>query len=146
MHRQELRRILFDFGLPLTETRNDLDYFCENALQVEYGNDDEADFIGVSCHQDYLTFYYGVNVFDTPAKRLFRLVAERDGSGNHVFDPSGYTFPNQIITLWEADEQYDKYENETRKIWAQIGLGTQHYLDDVSEIRSRHTYENSFSK
>ncbi len=106
------------------------DYYFDNAIQVEF-EDDMADFIGVSYHPDYLVMYKGVNVFDTEAKDVFELIAANEDE-KHLYNPSEFLFPNQIVTLWEADEQYDQIGKESRPIWAQIGVGTSSYLEAVS--------------
>jgi hypothetical protein len=135
--RETIRAALTSLGFALKSSRGSIDYFASAAIQVEYGGDDHADFIGVSCHRDYSLIYYGTNVFDTVADQIFALMSDRDNSGSHVFDRSGFVFPNQIVTLWEADEQYDRLGGEQRPIWAQVGLGNQRYLDAIRKIRSQ---------
>ena len=63
------------------------------------------------------------------------LIAGRDNSGDWPFDASGFVFPNQIVTLWEADEQYDRLGGEQRPIWALVGLGNQRYLEAVRAVK-----------
>lgn len=135
--REEIRAALLSVGFPLKHTRRALDYFCNSSIQVEFGDDDCADFIGCAYHAAYTLSYRGANVFDTIAKDLFTLIAENDGSGIHTFKDSGYCFPNQIVTLWDADTQYDRLGGEQRPIWGQVGLGNQRYLDAIRQIRSR---------
>lgn len=121
--RTALQVTLASIGFPLERTHGRLDYFCEAAIQVEYDEQWRSKFIGVSCHQAYSVFYSGVNVFDKPAADLFALIAGQDGSGSHIFCSNGYTFPNQMLTLWDADSQYDRLGGELRIIWAQVGIG-----------------------
>ncbi|MNV81898.1 hypothetical protein D3C71_1755930 [compost metagenome] len=75
----------------------------------------------------FTAIYQGRNVFDTPAKDLFALAADLDASGSHRFNRNEYMFPNQILTLWHADTQYDP--RERRVIWGQVGLGDARYLE-----------------
>jgi hypothetical protein len=71
-----------------------------------------------------LCTYKEVNVFDPPAEQLFSLmVAGEVDASTHKFDDTGYLFPDQILTLYDADSQYDKFRGETRPIWGQVGIG-----------------------
>lgn len=133
--RPAVREALSALGFPLESTRSSLDYFCGSSIQVEFGVDDRADFIGLSWHGAYRLTYYGTDVFDTEANRVFELVAKRDGSGDHHrFEPDEYVFPGQILTLWKADEQYDYVGGGKRLIWAQVGIGSRRYLETVQRV------------
>jgi len=114
-----------------------MDYFCEHFIQVEYDDDELVHFIGIACHRAYLLTYEGINVFGVPAPQVFAEIAARDGSGVHEYDDAGLVFPNQIVTLWEADEQYDRLGGEQRVIWGQAGLGNRKYLDAINRIQRR---------
>lgn len=128
MSREEVKEAL---GIDNCSSSNrELDYYFNNSFQIEF-EENRANFIGVSYHPSYIITYEGVNVFDTEAKKLFELIASNE-SEKHEFNSSGYLFSNQIVTLWDADEQYDRIGSETRLIWAQIGIGTQSYLQAVS--------------
>ena len=85
-------------------------------------------FIGVSHHSSQDVFYQNTDVFDITAKTLFDLVASNDDSGSYEFSEYEYIFLNQILTLWDADELYDRKGGEQRVIWAQVGLGNSEYL------------------
>jgi hypothetical protein len=137
--RDDVRAALFSLSFPLRISRGRSDYFCDSSIQVEFGDDDRADFIGCSCCLHYTLTYRGTNVFDVPAEELFALIADNDGSGPHSFNPAEYRFPKQILTLWEADCQYDRLGSEQRSVWGQVGLGNQRYLDDVLRIEGRST-------
>lgn len=135
--RSDVRETLSAIGFPLEHTHGASDYFCEAAIQVEFHDQQRASFIGISCHEAYSVFYLDVNVFDTPAQDLFTLFAERDDSGGHVFRDTDYCFPNQILTLWDADSQYDRLGGEQRVIWAQVGLGSSDYFDAIRKLQTR---------
>ncbi len=75
-----------------------------------------------------------MDVFSLEASELFSLVTAADGSGPHEFTASEYLFPGQIITLWDADEQYDRRGGETRPVWAQVGIGNPAYVEALSLI------------
>lgn len=115
-----------EVGLRFESDTASLDYFCENSIQVEY-YEGTAGFIGVASHAMFTAIYQGRNVFDTPAKDLFALAADLDVSGSHRFNRNEYMFPKQILTLWDADTQYDPLER--RAIWGQVGLGDARYLE-----------------
>lgn len=113
-----------------------MDYFARNAVQVEYDDEERASFIGISQeHTLFLVTFQGENVFDIAATELFEIVARTDGSPDGEYDPRGHVFPNLIVTLWEADEDYDNIRlalgEAPRAIWAQIGIGTRAYLEAV---------------
>ena len=135
--RQAVRLAVVGIGFPLESSRKALDYFAQASIQVEYGDDDTVEFIGICYHRDFTVTYYGINVFDTVAPELFAAIAAREASGDSVFDPSEYVFPNQIITLWEADEQYDRIGGEERLVWAQVGVGNHRYLEAIRAIHNR---------
>ena len=111
-------------------SNGEIDYYFKNSFQIEFESN-KADFIGVSYHPDYTVTYQGMNVFDTEAKKLFEFIATSENE-NHKYEPIEYLFPTQILTLWDADEQYDHIGLESRLIWAQIGVGTQCYIKAVS--------------
>lgn len=130
MSRDEIKSILGEQSY--SGSNGESDYYYENSLQVEF-TDNLASFIGASYSGEYSVTYRGANVFNTEASKLFRLIAINE-SETHEYDPSEYVFPEQILTLWDADEQYDYTESEKRVIWAQIGAGSQTYLDAINEI------------
>lgn len=134
MDRAEVRKVMVALGCRRSFTKDHMDYFYDNALQVEYDEEEKVMFIGVSSSCLYKTTYNGVNVFDTPAKLLFQLIAQQDGSEEHIYDRNGHLFPKQIVALWNADEQYDEIQSETRKVWGQIGLGNQRYFEEVQTL------------
>ena len=134
MTRESVRSELVAAGVALTHAEGDLDYFYDNSLQVEYGEDGHADFIGVSSDESLIVSFFGMDVFDTPAEQVFSAIAQRETAGMHAFDPLEYLFPQQIVTLWDAAAQYDHRGGQKRIIWAQIGLGTERYLSDVRRL------------
>ncbi|MEM7430561.1 MAG: hypothetical protein AAF351_01350 [Pseudomonadota bacterium] len=121
MRKENARRLLDDLGYPLSAEHGNLDYFCENAIQLEY-EDEQIRFIGVSQHTDILCCYGDQDVFDISAESLFRLFAA--GETNLPNVPPGETafFPAQGLNLWEADEQYDYQGGFKRRIYAQVGV------------------------
>ena len=135
--RESVRAALRTAGFNLESSRGSLDYFADASIQVEYGADGTAEFIGVSQHRAYSLTYFGMNVFDTTAEEVFAAIAAREGAATPAFESSGYVFPEQIVTLWEADEQYDRLGGRQRVIWAQVGLGDHRYLQAIRVIKAR---------
>jgi hypothetical protein len=117
-------------------SRGALDYFFENALQVEYGGDGRAQFIGASFHPGCGCSYsfLGIDPWSLPAEELFGLIAREDG-GQHDFNASEYLFPNIIVTVWDADSQYDHTGGERRTVFAQVGVGSEEYLRAIEKVR-----------
>jgi len=132
--RADARISLAIAGFPLKLARGKVDFFCDSSIQVEYDDSDSIQFIGISCDPSYRLTYEGVNVFDITAPELFARVASQDGSGDHKYRDTEYLFPNQMVTLWDADEQYDRLAGKKRVIWAQVGLGNRKYVDDCEAI------------
>jgi hypothetical protein len=126
--REDARSAMAGIGLPLETSRGDMDYFCESSIQTECDEQGRVMFVGVACHKAFVARYRGVDVFETLARDLFQLVAQADVSGHHEFDPLEYCFPNQVLTLWDADEQYDCRGRGSRQVWGQVGVGNSVYL------------------
>ena len=135
--RLEARESLLSAGFPLESSRRSLDYFCNASIQVECGPDDRVRFIGISASERFIATFQSIDVFSRSAEELFSLIADADNSGPHQFITSEYLFPNQIVTLWDADEQYDRQGNESRPVWAQVGIGNESYAAAIAAIRSR---------
>jgi hypothetical protein len=134
MARNDVRAALEAIGLPLRHARDRLDYFDRsNALQVEY-IDGTVSFIGVSQGDGFSCSVYGVDPFDMEASDLFRLLAEHAGEAPQ-FDADEHCFRSTIVTLWDADEQYDHKGSGRRVVWAQLGVGDPRYLAAVDSIR-----------
>ena len=132
--RVQAHEALSALGFPLEHSRGLLDYFCEASIQIEYSPDERVWFIGLSCHKRFTVQYQGKNVFALAAPDLFALLAASENSGPHTYVSYEYFFPDQIITLWDADEQYDCLGNESKPVWAQVGIGGQDYAAAIAAI------------
>ena len=132
--RDDIRAALAGIGCPLRTARDSMDYFEGGSIQVEYEDDGTASFIGVSSHRDVALLLEGVDLFDKEAEEVFALLAGRDGSGYHEFSRFEYIFPEQIVTLYEADPQYDHRGGEARSVWGQIGCGDARYKEAILRI------------
>lgn len=89
-------------------------------------------FIGASfykgCGCDYI--FRNRHVGEYAANELFRILAEIDGGG-HEFNECHYFFPNIMMTVWEADSQYDYLGGESRDVYGQVGLANEKYRDAI---------------
>lgn len=132
--RDDIRAALAGIGCPLRTARGSMDYFEGASIQVEYEDDGTASLIGVSSHHDVALLFAGVDLFDKEAEEVFALLARYDGSGAHQFSRFEYIFPDQIVTLFEADPQYDRRGGEARSVWGQIGCGDVRYKDAILKI------------
>lgn len=131
--RSDIRKILKEHGFELESSRKTMDYFCNSGIQIEYEKDGTVSFIGTASEEEVHIFYRGINVFDTPAEQLFEFIAKNEDI-ECTYDSYEYVFPEQIVTLWDADEQYDSYQNESRPVWGQVGLGSKIYKEAVEKI------------
>jgi len=113
----------------------DTDYFFESALEVSYDTDGRVEFIGTQyytgCGCEFLI--YESDPFDLEAKELFEHIASKQ-MGTHSFNPDEYLFRDNIITVWNSEEQYDYKGGETRAVYAQVGVGNDKYLAAIDEI------------
>jgi hypothetical protein len=133
--RDDVRACLAANGFPHEMYRDSCDYFCSSAIQVGYDDGDCVQIIGISCEKSISVTYENINVFDVPAEEIFSIMATNDNSGNHDFDECEFIFPNQILTLWDADTQYDTLGGWKRVVWGQVGLGSKAYWDAYNEVR-----------
>jgi hypothetical protein len=137
--RAAARLALAALGLPLEASRESVDYFCDACIQTECGLDERLWFIGVSAHivRRFSVRFQGQDVFALSAPELFARMAAADNSGQHEFNVYEYCFPRQILTLWDADAQYDLQGGERRPVWAQVGVGNAAYAAACAAIKGR---------
>lgn len=128
--------LLRKLGIDPPEGVSRTDFYIDNALQVEITDKDRVSFIGIAPHADVLATLNGRDVFDIPGQALFDELKNRFDAADIDFDDSEILFPKQILTLWNADPQYD-VKGERFPVWGQIGVGTPEYLKAVDGSRSR---------
>lgn len=133
--RDQASATLAQLGLSRSARHGQQDYYLENAIQIEFTGE-HASFIGIYTHLDIALLYHGENILGMEAQSAFQLIAKHDGAGHHVYSESEYLFPNQIITLWDAQSQYDR-SGEDKVVWGQIGIGDAGYLAAVSKYHSK---------
>jgi hypothetical protein len=122
-------------GVDLRSEHGSSDYFAKDiAIQVEYDDRGCAWFIGANSTPGFRLLFSGVDLFDAPAAEVFELFCKSEGGPAPPFVDGGYTFCNQIVSLWKADEQYDYHswvDARARAVWAQIGTGSLNYLSAI---------------
>jgi hypothetical protein len=102
----------------------------DNAFQVSY-EDGTASFIGIAAGIPLPCSLYGVDPFDLPAHDLLSLLTERNGGPPADLDEP--LFRSIIVTLYEADEQYDWIARRAGRqprfeVWGEVGVGDARYL------------------
>ena len=122
--------------LPFERERGQMDYCCSSSIQVEYDDDGMVDFIGASYDASILVTYKKHNVFDMTADALFDLINAQEDQPSE-FNDYEHVFPYQIVTLWDADSQYDYLGGEIRPVWAQVGVGNASYLEAIRKIQNK---------
>ena len=134
MSRREARAKLAAAGVTLSAREGSLDFFgADNALQIEYA-DGSVSFIGLSPSEELDVEIAEVDPFDTPARALFERLRSRWGHPRQRFQKDEHTFRKGIVTLYEADVQYDRGEGRKRAIWGQIGVGDRRYLAATDDL------------
>ncbi|WP_212756876.1 hypothetical protein [Usitatibacter rugosus] len=126
--RAAVREAMASIGFPLEATHGRSDYFCESSVQVEF-TDGRSSFIGVACSDKFRAVYRGTEVFELTAPELHSRIAAADDTGPHSFDAHEHYFPGQVMTLYDADQQYDYRGNFSREVWSQVGLGSRAYAE-----------------
>ena len=133
--REQAGATLLQLGVSRSSRHGRQDYYLENAIQIEF-TDERATFIGIYPHEDIALFYHGENILGMEAQKAFQLIARHEGTGGHAYCENEYLFPDQIITLWSADSQYDP-SGADMVVWGQIGIGNAAYLAAVSKYHSK---------
>lgn len=137
MTRADVRSIMiakYDAGYP--EERNDeTECYFENSLQFSYENDDTLSFIEISSYPPIGVKILGINTWEIDGKELLELLKEKD-TMNEKISEGGYNpiFQDNIITLYELDEQYDVVGGFKGEKWAAIGIGDSRYYKSVCMI------------
>jgi predicted DNA-binding WGR domain protein len=103
-------------------------YFFGSSFQIELDEAGKTQSISLSSSPALLKcLFEGKDVFDTPAPKLFKLLASKDKSRKHSYDAAEYFFPELALYVWEADTQYDRIQNDVRPIYGSLGIGDQAY-------------------
>jgi len=133
--REAARAAMAFSGFPMERPGKRSDRYCDSAVQIECDDKELVQFIGVGYSPRFKAIYRDVEIFGVGAEQLFHLIADADSTGPHEFDASEYLFPGQIVTLWDANNQYDYLGHESQAVWAQVGLGNATYLASIAKFR-----------
>lgn len=68
------------------------------------------------------------HIGDYGSNELFCVLAEIDG-GRLDFIEYDYLFSNIMMTVWDADSQYDYLGGKSRVVYGQVGVASQTYRD-----------------
>lgn len=137
MSRSDVEAALAEFAgaLPTENPGEEQEPFFNGALVVSYNKRNRVNSIAVSGRSPYRTTFRGKDLFQTPADEVFKLFAAGE-KGKYVYDHYGRTFPIQLITLDDADEQYDEPDDQGRPIWATISLGDVDYVAELLALKA----------
>jgi hypothetical protein len=130
--REQTGAPLLQLGVSRSARHGTQDYYLENSIHIEL-TDERATFIGICPHKNVCLFYHGENILGMEAEEAFQLIARHEDAGGHIYSQHEYLFPNQIITLWDVQSQYDR-SGGNKVVWGQIGIGNAEYLAAVSKI------------
>lgn len=126
----EVLAVAKEAGLAPSHQEPGVVYFVENAIHIEFIAG-KAIFVGVAPHPDIRLIFNTRDLLRRPAAEVFDTLARRE-TEEHLFDDTEYVFPDQKITLWDADPQYNLTGGGV-SMWGQIGVGNQRYMDAISE-------------
>ncbi|MDC0357693.1 hypothetical protein OAO01_02675 [Oligoflexia bacterium] len=135
--REAARSTMSELGHPLERSKENLDFYCQSSFHLEYVQGDSLSYIGTSFYKDFKLIYSEtVNVFDTPARKLYKII--NSGETNMVeFNDYELFFPDQIIFLWDAQKQYDHYQDESRPVFATVGIGDEVWKTEILRTMER---------
>jgi hypothetical protein len=134
MNRVDVRKAAKTMGLLLGQHTDTIDYYGSGyELQVGFTGG-TASFIGVSASKKCPWLLDGVDPFDMKASALFSLLARNDGDDSAEYSEDEALFPKRVVTLYEADTQYDVKGNGKRAIWCQVGIGDRRYLKAIDGL------------
>ena len=129
--RGEVRNVMFDLGFKEDLNERGRTLYCfENSIQVEFDDADRASFIGISSHSQTDLFFQGYKLFEMNAEQVFKIFQNAENGDHSVFTEYEHLFPQQIVTLYDADTQYDR-RGERFSVWSEIGIGNKVYYEAV---------------
>lgn len=133
--RDDIARTMLSLGHDASAHHGNSDYYARNAIQIEFGDDGLASFIGIAAAANIELIYRGRSILHLPAREVFDLIKENEPQDETEFSPAEQLFRSQIITLWDADEQYDPF-GERFPVWGQIGIGNESYLSAIDGLHA----------
>lgn len=138
MTREEVAKAMTAIRGGNPEKRNEeTDCYFRNSFQVSFGNAGTADFIELASDKSFGAMLNGRDVFDMHADDLLAFLRTMEDPDPALSDPPDeYLFSGLILTLWGRDEQYDHKRDESRPVFAAVGIGGPTYLEASRAIRN----------
>ncbi len=137
MTRDEVKSIMLEkYKAGNSEKRNEeTEIYFDNSLQFSFEKDDTLTFIEIFSDPKIGVKILGINTWEIDGKELLKLLNEKDQM-NESISEGGHNpiFQNNIIALYELDEQYDEIGNFNGEKWATIGIGDDRYYESVCKI------------
>ena len=131
---KELMKSKYNAGKPESKGE-DTDCYFENSLQFSFEKDDTLSFIEVYSPPPVRVILLGINTWEIPGEELFNMLSKVDVMNETISEGgSNPIFQNNIITLWELDEQYDALGGHKMKKWGSIGIGDHRYYQQICDI------------
>jgi len=140
MSRDEVRSIMMDkYNAGAHEERSEeTDCYFEYSLQFSYEIDNTLSFIEISSYPPIAVKILGINTWEIEGKELLEFLKEKD-TMNEKISEGGHNpiFQENIIALYELDEQYDVIGEHKGEKWATIAIGDSRYYESVCMIYER---------
>ena len=131
--RATTRSIMETLDLTWSHSRDGMDYYDDNSIQLDSFDDEILHFIGFAYSPNFDVTYNSIDPFDFDAAGLFEAINESE-SLPIPFNDYDPLFPTQIIALWDAQEQYDYKGDHRRSVYATFSIGDDRYLDEMLAI------------
>ncbi len=130
----EVAQVMSSLGLQPSSDRGQSVYYLENSIQIEFGEaTGRSQFIGFANQAGLEVIYGGEKVNGRSAEEVAALFGKREDVPP-PFDDLEMLFRQQILTLWDADPQYNLTQSNV-PIWGQIGIGSPQYLAAIDALK-----------
>jgi hypothetical protein len=137
MSRKEVQLIMIEKynSAPPQKRDEDTDCYFENSLQFGFEQDETLSFIEVSSYPPIGVRLFDLNVWEIDGKELFKALSQIDAVNDKISEGgSNPIFIENIIALYDLDEQYDNSEDASTQKWGSIGIGDSRYYDTICQI------------
>jgi hypothetical protein len=100
------RALMESLGFAISHSRDGMNYYDDNSIQLDFFDDNVLHFIGFAHSSNFSVSYCDNDPFNCDARALFQRIVANEPTEIpfNEYDPF---FPSQIISLWDAQEQYD---------------------------------------
>jgi hypothetical protein len=137
MTRNEVQTVMiekYNSGAP--EKRDEeTDCYFENSLRFSFESDDTLSFIEICSYPPIGVKILGINTWEIDGKELLKILNEKDTINEKISEGgSNPIFEDNVIALFELDEQYDVIGDFKGEKWAAIGIGDARYYESICQI------------